>query len=66
MDEMAIDPVLIAWVKQFLTGRKQRVKIGKYTSSFETVNGVVPQGTVLGPILFMNMINVLLADWDDR
>ena len=40
---MAIDYVLIAWVTHFLTGRKQRVKIGKFVSSFEPVNGGVPQ-----------------------
>ncbi|XP_055525286.1 uncharacterized protein LOC129718490 isoform X3 [Wyeomyia smithii] len=38
--------------KTYLTGRKQRVIIGNHTSSDLTVKFGVPQGSVLGPLLF--------------
>lgn len=55
VNDMAIDPTLKVWVRSFLTDRRQRVKVGNFTSSYQQVNGDVPQGNVLGPILFMIM-----------
>ena len=66
MKDMAIDPTLIEWVRSFLTNRRQRMRVGNSTSNYQQVNGSIPQGTVLGPILFVIMINGLLKEWESR
>ncbi len=53
-------------VKSLLTFRQQCVIIGSSTSSWKRVNGGLPQGTKLGPLLFAFLVNTLLQDWNGR
>ena len=55
--DMGCSDELLTWFSSYLSNRRQRVVYNGQTSDWTFVHADVPQGSIIGPLLFLIYIN---------